>query len=239
MKANMYIRSGLWSIALALAVPASSAIAQDTVRSDPRPVAGAQRGERGDASEDLREASILIQKIKSQPELADLMQRSKAVFLVPDYGRGGFVVAGQGGDGVLLARTGASEWSAPLFYNIGGISIGLQAGAEGGSVAMFLMTERALNSFKQQNNFSLNADAGLTIINYSARAQGSLGKGDVVIWSDAKGAYAGVSLGVSDIFWDGDETRAYYGKTVTPAAVINGQVQAPASAELDDALRGQ
>ncbi len=41
---------------------------------------------------------------------------------------------------------------------------------------MLLMTDRALNSFKGNNTFSLNADAGLTIINYSARGQASIGK---------------------------------------------------------------
>jgi lipid-binding SYLF domain-containing protein len=80
-------------------------------------------------------------------------------------------------------------------------------------------------------NFSLNADAGLTIGTYSARGQASGGKiQDVVIWSGAKGIYGGVSVGINDVIYDADATQAYYGKReVDPAQILDGRVQNPQS----------
>lgn len=64
------------------------------------------------------------------------------------------------------------KWSGPGFYNFGGVSIGLEAGVSAGRVAMILTDEKALANFSKDNKFSLNADAGLTIVDYSARAHG-------------------------------------------------------------------
>jgi SH3 domain-containing YSC84-like protein 1 len=49
----------------------------------------------------------------------------------------------------------------------------------------------------------------LVLINYSARADASLGKADVIFWSDNEGAFAGVSLGASAIAADEEANRAF------------------------------
>ena len=65
------------------------------------------------------------------------------------------------------------RWSGPAFYNMGGVSIGAQAGVSSGQIALILMDDRALRTFGQDNKFSLNADAGLTFVNYRPRAVNS------------------------------------------------------------------
>jgi lipid-binding SYLF domain-containing protein len=82
---------------------------------------------------------------------------------------------------------------------------GAQAGGAGGSFAMLLMNERATDAFRNKNAFALNADAGLTIVDYSADTQASAGRGDAIIWSDTVGLFAGASIGVSGIVRDEDE----------------------------------
>src|SRR4051812_38944184 len=42
-------------------------------------------------------------------------------------------------------------------YDIGGVSIGLEAGGEGGAMALVLNNQKAMTSFMQDNKFSLNA----------------------------------------------------------------------------------
>lgn len=87
------------------------------------------------------------------------MQQAKGVFIVPTYGRVALGVGGSGGAGVLLVKRDDGTWSDPAFYNIGGISVGVQAGAEGGPIAMVLNNEKGVSRFMQKNNFSLSADA--------------------------------------------------------------------------------
>ena len=183
-----------------------------------------------DEREQVRVATNIIQQMKKDREIDKLLQRAKGVFVLPDFGRVALGVGVRGGEGVLMVKQD-DRWSGPAFYNAGAFSVGAQAGVSGGSVAFLLMNDQAIRGFKSTNNFALNADAGLSIINYSANAQGAYGKGDVVVWSDTEGLFAGVALSISDIVWDEDENRAYYGANVTPGSVLAGKQEQHAEAQ--------
>ncbi len=186
--------------------------------------------ESSNATEIVREASDVVQKLKADPQTRDALKQAKAVYIVPDYGRAGLGVGGAGGQGVLIANNNGT-WSAPAFYNIGTVSLGLEAGVSGGSVAFLIMSDKALDGFRNQNNFSLNADAGLTIVNWSHRKQASAGKGaDVIAWSDTKGLYGDLAVSATDIFWDDGANKAYYQKSASARDIISGNVKAPESA---------
>jgi lipid-binding SYLF domain-containing protein len=76
----------------------------------------------------------------------------------------------------------------------------------------------------QKNAFSLNANAGLTIVNWSKITGGTLGSGDVVAWTDTKGLYGNlVSVGVTDIRYNQKLTSAYYRQTITVAEALAGK----------------
>jgi lipid-binding SYLF domain-containing protein len=194
--------------------------------------------ERKDADELLDEAVVMVEKMKADPQVHQLLQNAKGVFLVPDYGKGAFVVGARGGSGVMLART-ASGWSSPAFYDIGGISLGAQIGLEAGELAMALMTDEAVHKFYEGDAFSLDADAGLTIVNYSAKAQGSIAEGnDVIVWSDTAGALIDASVSISDISYDDEENSAYYGSELTAQQILSQPLMGddPRTNELKEAL---
>lgn len=180
--------------------------------------------ERRDAQQLVDEAETVARQMKADPELANLLSRAKGVFIVPDYARAAAVAGGEGGEGVLLAKNG-QDWSDPVFYNIGAATAGAQLGVSTGSIAMILMTEKAVDSFKQDNNFAVNADAGFTMVDYSARSHGSTIDGDVVLWSDTEGAFANVSVGITDIQRDDSEIKQYYRETVDAASIIEGNAR--------------
>jgi lipid-binding SYLF domain-containing protein len=161
-----------------------------------------------DANDQVKDSVAVVQKIRQDAELSKMLDRAKAVLIIPEYGQAAAVVGGAGGEGVALLRH-ADGWSAPAFYNIGGVTIGPQVGAEGGAIALLLMTDRSAKLLTEKNKFSLDAKADLTIIDWSAKAQESAGA-DVIAWSDTKGLFAGGAVGVSDINWDDDENEAYY-----------------------------
>jgi lipid-binding SYLF domain-containing protein len=193
------------------------------------PTSEEAREEARGAAQDVRKATQVLQRMESRSDLKGLLQQAQGVFVVPKFGRAALGIGGHGGVGLLLVRNGSS-WSNPAFYNFGGVSAGLQAGVEGGALVLVLNNDKAVNSFLQaNNNWSLNANAGLTVVNWSKAAQGSAGKGDVTVWSDAKGLYGALNVGVTDIKYDADQTRAYYGRELSARDVVEGQgVQANA-----------
>lgn len=183
-----------------------------------------------DAGEQLSEARQVIAKMKRDPDLSQAMRKAKGIFVMPDYARGALGVGVHGGNGVLLVKNGG-KWSGPALYNTGGVSIGLQAGGSAGQAAFLLMSDKAVRQFEKQNDFALNADAGITVLPWSAKAHARTG-GDVMAWSDQAGLYAGASIGVTDINFDENETAALYGRKVSPRDIIEGRALSPQAASL-------
>jgi SH3 domain-containing YSC84-like protein 1 len=181
-------------------------------------------------------AARVVNRMQQVPHLAHLLQRAHGVFIVPRYGKGGFIIGGQGGAGVVLVRN-HGQWSDPAFYNIAGGSIGLQAGGGGGSVAMLLMTPQAVHQFESNQKWSLHGNAGLTVANYSGRAGAhSGGASDVIIWSDVAGLYGGLTAGVTHISPDMQLDRAYYHGHTAPRRILMGAVHNSRANVLRDAL---
>jgi SH3 domain-containing YSC84-like protein 1 len=189
-----------------------------------------------EAQQLINAATAEVNKMSKDPKLKQLMAKAKGIYLVPEFGRGALIVGGRGGAGVVLAKNNG-KWSDPAFYDFGAISIGAQAGASGGEVAFLLMTDNAVDAFKSGNKISLNAEAGLSIVDYSGSAQASWGKGDIIMWSDTAGLYAGGTISVSDLNWADNNNQAYYGRKVQPDQILAGQVNTPDASQLKDALQ--
>ena len=222
------------------AVPALERKGPTTVQERTNPTSGqpgvAQEGsDASDATGHLNRAIKVVQQMERNRDLAALMMKSKGVFVVPDSVRVAVGVGARGGAGVLLVSR-ADGWGTPAFYNMAGVTLGAQLGAEGGAMAFVLNDQKALNGFAQKNKFSLNAEAGLTFVDWSKKGEGSLGWGDITVWSDTEGMFGGANLAVTDISYDSAETTAYYRKPVTAADVLAGKVNNPRAVELRAAL---
>ncbi len=207
------------ALSLALAATPFAASAQETTTVADNSATVAASPQRADVLQQVSQARDVIHQMQQDADLAGLMKKAKGIFVVPDFGRAAAVVGVRGGTGMLITNDNGT-WSGPAFYNMGGISVGAQIGASGGSIAFLLMDQNAVNQFMDKNSFSLNADAGLSIINYSANTQASWGKGDIIMWSDTEGAFAGAEISATDIMWDGQANRAYYGKQLAPSDVL-------------------
>lgn len=226
----------IFRFALPLALLASASL--------PTPVLAqsTQQGQRDaeasdSANKHVNDAVAVVHRMDGDTTMQRVMQEARGVFIVPTYGRVAFGLGGEGGAGVLLVKQPSGNWSDPAFYNIGGISLGAQIGAEGGPVAFVLKNDKAVQRFTDKNNFSLSADAGLTVINWAKIAQGSTGEGDVVAWSGTKGLFGNVvTLGVNDIRFNSRLTQSYYGKTASPSDVISGKLKNPNADPLKQAL---
>lgn len=187
-----------------------------------------------EAQEQIEAAAQVLAQMKSETDMASFLSDAKAVFIVPEYAAAALLAGGAGGEGVLLLRQDDDSWANPAFYNIGQISAGLQAGVEVGSIGMLLMNDEAVASFGQDNNFAVDAEAGLAIVDWEARAEVEAGRGDVLIWSDTEGLFGELSVGLSDVMFDDDETHAYYDQEVSAQAVVAGDVENPRAQELSE-----
>ncbi|BDT59581.1 lipoprotein [Massilia varians] len=195
---------------------------------------GAQRKET--AARRVADAAGVARTMAATPAIAALLGRARGVYIVPTYGRAALGLGAEGGSGVLMTRHADGRWGNPVFYTIGGISLGLQAGAEGGPFALLLMNQKAVDHFRKRNNFSLNADAGLTVINYARMAQGTTA-GDVVVWSGSKGLFGNAAtIAIDGIRYNQRLTHAYYGKPITALEAMDGGTPEPQSEPLRTAL---
>jgi lipid-binding SYLF domain-containing protein len=168
-----------------------------------------------DKSELLHDANATINNLKHDPAFGTartMLQDAKAVYIVPKLVKGGFIFGAEGGDGVLLRRTGHG-WSEPRFYGMGSASFGLQAGLEQAELVFIINSDRALAGI-EHGNFKLGAGAGLTVVNLSSGVEGATTAhgGDIVVWTSGSGAYAGLTFNGSVISPDKDENAAPPGK---------------------------
>jgi lipid-binding SYLF domain-containing protein len=179
-----------------------------------------------------------VHKDKAFGNSNELLHRARAVLIVPRLYKGGFFVGGEGGDGVLIART-PRGWSEPAFYAIGSASFGLQIGLEQSEVVMFIMSQRALEAVLR-NEFKFGANAGLAVVTLGSgvgAATTSAAGADIVVWASSSGAYAGITLDGSIIKPRPDWDRDYYGRNMTSRDIIfTRQANNPGAVGLREAL---
>jgi lipid-binding SYLF domain-containing protein len=202
------------TLAFGLGAAAMGTIATRAVRAAPT----------SDQIELVRKSNVTLDEARHDPQFGtapDLFQRARAVMVVPELVKGGFFVGGEGGNAVLMARHGAN-WGHPAFYTLASASFGLQIGLEVSSVVLFVMSNRALNAW-MQDQVKLGGQAGLTVLvigSSAAAAATTHANVDVIAWAKSKGAYAGLTLEGSIIKPRNEWNTAYYGRPMTPAQVL-------------------
>ena len=147
------------------------------------------------------------------------LRDAKGVLIYPQVLKGGFILGGSGGTGVLLVRDGKSgDFSPPAFYTVGSVSFGLQIGGEAAEVVVLVMSQKAIDSLLT-SKVNLGADASVALGPVGGGAKGDVST-DFISFAKSKGLYAGLNLDGSYLSVRDGLNRAYYGKDVTPADII-------------------
>ncbi|WP_230182593.1 YSC84-related protein [Aquabacterium sp. CECT 9606] len=98
-----------------------------------------------------------------------------------------------------------------------------------------LNSSKALNHFMKPSAFSLNADAGLTIVNWSVASSDAVG--DIVAWSSNSGLFGNAAaVGVSNLRFSKNQTNAFYGQKTGLDELLAGRVKAGKADALRQAL---
>ncbi|MBC7801306.1 MAG: lipid-binding SYLF domain-containing protein [Gemmatimonadaceae bacterium] len=165
-----------------------------------------------------------------------VLRRARAAMICPQIFRAGFLLGGQGGSCVLVARDGAGSWSAPAFYGMGGGSIGFQAGVQDAEVMLIIMSDRGLNAV-MDSQFKLGADASATFVDLGGGVEGATTaalRADIVGFTRARGLFAGISISGSLMSSKSEWNQAYYGRPLAAQQIVVGM---EASNPAADALR--
>ena len=164
----------------------------------------AQAAEKGDL---LRDANEVVNDLRHDPAFGtarNMLQGAEAIYIVPKLVKAGFIFGAEGGDGVLLHRTGHG-WSTPRFYGMGSASFGLQIGLEQAKLVFIINSKRALRGI-EKGELKLGAGAGITVVTLSSGAEGATTAhgGDMVVWTSGTGAYGGLTFNGTVIKQDKD-----------------------------------
>ena len=195
--------------------------------------AGAQRAE----VRRVLSAADVFQALVAIPEHevpAALVRHVEGIAILPGVQRVGFVVGGQRGKGVLVARGSDGSWSRPLFVTLTGGSVGWQVGIQSADIVLFFRTRESVDRILR-GKYTLGVDASI--------AAGSLGReagavtdqdmqAEIYSYSRTRGIFAGLALSGAALDVDWDANALYYGKDIAkPQDVLVGTgLQDPQSA---------
>ena len=159
--------------------------------------------------------------------------------------KGGFIVAGRAGTGLVLSRLPNGEWSAPSAIGTFGMSWGAQIGGDLTDFIIVLTTQAAVDAFTGTGSVGrLGATAGISLgIGRKVEADVHLGRkgkkvSHVYTYARSKGAYAGVAFEFGGIRTRNSLNRKFYGFQASPKDLLNGTIPPPIAAKpLYDELR--
>jgi lipid-binding SYLF domain-containing protein len=181
----------------------------------------------GEQQQVVDRATLAAQEMLNPHDGTDaqaVLREARAVMICPQVLRAGFLLGGQGGSCVLVARDGAGSWSSPAFYGMGGGSIGFQAGLQDAQVMLFIMNDRGLRAVLD-SQFKLGADASATFIDLGGGVEGATTaalRADIVGFTRARGLFAGIALGGSLMSSKSDWDQAYYNRAVGAQQIVIG-----------------
>jgi len=190
---------------------------------------------REDAVERLNNAGQVLHEIMAMPDKGipeEVLEHAKCVAVIPHMVKGGLIFGAKGGKGVATCRT-PNGWSAPAFITISGGSWGLQIGVEAVDVVLIIQNDKGVQKLLS-SNFQIGADASAAAGPVGRHAEaGTDWKLDteILTYSRAKGAFAGLTLEGASLRQDSDSEHAIYGRNVTTRAILSGKVAAPSAAK--------
>src|SRR5262245_49470795 len=172
----------------------------------------------GEEAKRIRDSIVVLSELigaadKEIPK--SVLQNAQGVAVFPSLLKGGFIIGGQRGHGVISARKGKTggEWSSPAFLTITGGSFGMQIGGQAVDLVLIINNQRGLEQLVG-NQFKIGADASV--------AAGPVGRdagvatdiqmrAQIYSYSRTRGVFAGITVNGSTISQDRDANERFYG----------------------------
>jgi lipid-binding SYLF domain-containing protein len=169
-------------------------------------------------------AEVMKAPDKAIPQ--DLLRDAKAIAVIPDMLKVGFVFGGRRGEGLISVKSPNGTWSNPSFITMTGGSVGFQVGVSSTDVVLIFRTQRGVDSIVR-GKFTLGADASAAagpVGRTASAATDEQLKAEIYSYSRTRGLFAGVALDGSALRIDYDANAAVYGAGITPRRIFEGGV---------------
>ncbi len=185
----------------------------------------------------LQNATTMLEEImgtKDKEIPRDLLDRAACAVLVPGLKKGAFVIGAKFGRGFVTCRKkDGGGWSAPGAVRVEGGSVGFQIGGSETDVVMLVMNERGADRLLASKfTVGANASAAAGPVGRTASADtDATMRAELLTWSRARGAFAGVSLQGATLRPDREAILGLYGKDMSNRDIVRGDTPVPSSAE--------
>ena len=157
---------------------------------------------------------------------AKLLHRAQAIAIIPNVIRGGFIVGGRYGEGILMVKN-QGVWSDPVFVTLAGGSFGWQIGLESIDVMLIFKSKERIRNLLG-GKLTLGADASIAAGPVGRAGEASTDirfRSEIYSYSKSRGVFAGVALKGAVLDIDYDKTKECYG--ASPYEVLQSRVHKP------------
>ena len=180
-----------------------------------------------DQQQTVNRALATVERLRSDQRFKTsfdpYLAQARAVLVVPDLYKAGFIVGGQFGNGVLLVRKPDKSFGYPGFYALSGGSIGLQIGAEDVSIVFLINSDKGLDAVLS-NKFKIGGEMQVAMLVMGAGEEVNTTtnmKTDIMAYAlGAVGLFGSLSLEGAVITARDSWNQAYYGKPIDSTALV-------------------
>ena len=156
-----------------------------------------------------------------------VLRRAEGIVIIREY-QVAFFGGAKGGNGVALARDPVTRaWSPPAFIRLGEGSFGFQFGGHQISIILVIMDPEVMKKLAD-THFRIGVDAAAAAGPVGVETDAKAGLPPVVVYSNSKGLYAGISIEGGLILPNKRANKVYHGggKKVRVDAILYGDVGA-------------
>lgn len=152
------------------------------------------------------------------------IKNAKAVVILTDVTKTGFIASIQSGNGVFSMKTENGDWTPPIMVRYRGIGAGLQAGHQSTDIVMLFQTSKSFRDlFVGQDTLEIGAGASF----FEGKSAGVVTDiPEVSAWmvkpGEVTGIYLGASIDFGRITIDNQATNDYYDRMYDYEDILNG-----------------
>ncbi len=174
------------------------------------------------------ETSMNILKNSDIKIPSKILKNAQAIVIIPNLKKGGFLLNGSYGVGVLSIKNSDGSWSDPSFVTFKNLSFGLQAGVNSTDAIMIFETKRGLDGI-EDGKATISYNVGVTIVkngeSVSRKTDGKL-SANIYLFGKSSGLLLNFMSAGSGVLYVNDEMNdKYYDTLVNTQNLLSGYTQ--------------